>query len=237
MTDDKILDKVRKLMALAEKAGTKHEAELAFQRAQEMMSKYAIDEATLALKTLGRDVEIVSETITVGTDKSCQILFTVVVNNNNCACIWIREPNWAAKRLQEKIEKVTIFGAKSDIEFVKMLYASLLMFCTNNLRMIREIAPERYGGKTFGYNFRLGFATGVGAKLRMARDTAQQEASTGMELVLVSRKDRAHGKLNAVFTEQKARAVARTTDTIAYQKGVKLGSQANVLGGRNSIGN
>jgi hypothetical protein len=65
MTDDKMLDKVRKLLAKAERAGTEHEAEAFTAKAQELILRYAIDEAMLQRKGEKQSEQIVARTVYV----------------------------------------------------------------------------------------------------------------------------------------------------------------------------
>lgn len=237
MADDRMILKIQALMELAQRAGSQHEAENAFAKAQALMSKHAIDEAMLSLRELGREVEIEKERISFGTDRSQQYLLEVVAAANNCAICWVSSAYRANNgRWRYRVEAVDIYGVKSDIQFTQMLFASLLLFCERSLSTAREIDPRRYGGKAAGYNFRLGFTSGVKIKLDIARNTATKEASEpGTELVLSSRRARAESARDSDSPDSTPRGRLSISRANAYNAGLARGQQADVSGGRNNI--
>lgn len=238
MSDDKMITRIAALMAKAERAGSKHEAEAYFAKAQELMSKHAIDEALVMLSKGGDPQALIeSEIIDCGTDRSVQNLLWIVAKNNNCAPIYVWRSYYSKSgQLRKKTDRIQIYGTRSDIEFTKMLFASLLMFCQQTLALMREVSPEKYSGKAYGYSFRLGFGTGVGAKMRMARDTATREAGAGKELVLRDKAKIAEAALEAANPDSTKRSGVLTySNSDAYKAGQKRGAQADVSGGRNNL--
>lgn len=238
---DRIVEKVQKLFALAEGASTKEEAELAFSRAQELMTKHAIDEIALELMALGKkDVKIEKETIEVGTDRAVQELLFAVARVNNCEAIYIASVYRANNgRWRERTDKIEIWGRREDIEFAKMLFVSLRMHCERTLALAREIAPDTYKGKRAGYSFRIGFSDGVAQKLWAARKKVVNETNDtpGTELVLKSRRDAAREAMESANPDLKTRGgVVQASHGASYGSGFRSGQQADVSGGRNNLG-
>lgn len=237
--DDQIIEKIQKLMALAERAGSKEEAELAFTRAQELRTRYAISELALELGRFGQREPIESETVTVGTDRSVQELLWDVAVVNNCQCLYIYTVVQARNgKYRQRHDKIEIWGRRSDIEFSKLLFTSLRMHCEHTLLIAREVNPKRYGGKSAGYSFRIGFHDGVMKKLRDARRNVIHEQSDvpGTELVLQSERDRILALMYAAspVTEKRGGLVGASHGA-AYGSGFRSGQQADTSGGRNNL--
>lgn len=236
MTDPTMISKIEALLAKAERTDNKHEAEAYFAKAQALMSKYAIVEAMLSLAR-GESHEIVSDSIPMGVDKAVISLFQHVAKANNCACFrstagyYDRNGKW-----RQRTEAMVIYGARQDIEFVKILFASLLLHCEQSLATMRELFPRDFGGKSFGYSFRLGYASSVGARLHASRQQATRDSGEpGAEVALFNRFKAAQDKMNAEHKLTTSRTVARVSDDAAYKAGYRRGQQADVSGGRNNL--
>jgi len=69
MTDtDKIVERVRKLLAMSEDTSSPHEAAIAAKRAAHLMQQYNIDNAAVLLNTLSDD-DIVENTVALCTGR------------------------------------------------------------------------------------------------------------------------------------------------------------------------
>jgi hypothetical protein len=123
VTDDKMLDRVRKLLAKAEKAGTEHEAEAFTAKAQELILKYAIDEAMLQKKGEKQDERIVARTYTVnGYAKAKLHLLRAVARGVGCDAAFYSNDRggWSTGRAE-------VIGWESDMAAFDVLFASLQM--------------------------------------------------------------------------------------------------------------
>lgn len=234
MTDPTMIAKVEALLAKAERTDNKHEAEAYFEKAQQLMSKYAIAEAMLS-QARGESHEIVTDTINVGTDQSVIQIFKVVAEANNCSCF--RSMGWYVDKndkYRRRTSHIVIYGTRSDIEFTKLLFASLLMHCQRSLATMRALMPEHFGGKSYGHSFRLGYAESVGDKLRAGKRAAAKESDEpGAELALFDKFAAADEKMRQ--ENKLTRSVTRIRDADAYSSGYRHGQRADVSGGRNNL--
>jgi len=166
---DRLLDRVRKLLAKAEAEGvTVAEAQALTAKAAELMAKYGIDRALLAAtrpetdKPGNRIVDIYNPWARVQAHLFCGLAAAL-----RCQCILL--PARAGQR-------VHIFGYASDIERTDMLYTSVLIQMWHGL--IAAGVPARADGvRAWRRSWLLGFAAAVIAKVRTAEQRAEQAAS------------------------------------------------------------
>lgn len=78
MTDDTRIDKIQKLLAKAERASTPEEGETFYAKAQELMAKWAIDDAMLRANKQSSDDKVTSKQITINKSKLWKSLVTLV---------------------------------------------------------------------------------------------------------------------------------------------------------------
>lgn len=126
MSDVKRVEKVQKLLNLAGRAGTPEEAEAALTRAQELMTKWAIDDAALAAHGENADDKIIDEYVfvpksvyfddvckmwgAIGAANGVQTLISPIMRWYNGQGVWL-------------------VGWKSDVERVKMLFSVIHAQC------------------------------------------------------------------------------------------------------------
>jgi hypothetical protein len=123
VTDDKMLDKVRKLLAKAERAGTEQEAEAFTAKAQELILRYAIDEAMLQRKGEKQNEKIVARTVHVeGYAKAKLLLLRAVARGVGCDAAFYSNDRggWSKGRAE-------VIGWESDMAAFDVLFASLQM--------------------------------------------------------------------------------------------------------------
>lgn len=181
--------KVEKLLRLAERAGTPAEAELAYERAQDIMTKWAIDEAMLAGTSTVE--KIVHENFGIkktyfNEDMTGMNMIAAV----NDVKLLLRTPSqWGAK------SGVTLIGFEGDVSRTIMLFSSVQLQVARDARRAQRDAQE-YGWSRrdewiFRCSFRDGFYLSVVQRLRARKATVVQEETesrgTGVELVLRSR--------------------------------------------------
>lgn len=176
MTEDSRIEKIQKLLAKAERAGTPEEADAFFAKAQELMSLWAIDEAMLAARG-GKQVDdkIVQDKVHVNKTywKQEALLWARTGRSNNVVVL--------QSHAGTKEPYVMLIGYKSDVERLKMLVASLNIQCASqaNVRfrdhvgsLPRGLKPTAMEGFVWRRSFREGFA------LRIAERLAEIQAAT-----------------------------------------------------------
>jgi hypothetical protein len=180
---DAVLSKVRGLLAKAESTTFEAEAEALTAKAQELMAKYAIDQALLDQAGGGSatpEAEVIHIADPYASAKS--ILLHQVADANRCRSVWSQHAGTA-----------TVFGFAVDLAAVELLYTSLLVQATTAMVAAGPQRDQR--GKVTTRSFRraflLSFAHRIGQRLRETTAATVREAATehGTDLlpVLASR--------------------------------------------------
>lgn len=166
MTDERMIDKITALIAKAE--STEHEAEARtfMAKAQELMTKHAI-EATM-LRTQGPADEIVTRHIPLSSQWYIQDLglLGAVARANHCRA-------WRSGR--GKSWRGVLIGFSTDVANVETLYASLQLQLAG---FIRDVRSPYYGvsDATWRRSWRDGFAMGIDDRLAEAARTMEETA-------------------------------------------------------------
>ena len=115
--DERLLGKIRALLAKAESTEFAEEAEALSARAQELMAKYSIDHALLAAET-GRTEKPGGRRIAVDNPYEAPkaSLLQTVAQANRCRVVWSKE-----------LGLVTVIGFPADLDAVELLFTSLLV--------------------------------------------------------------------------------------------------------------
>jgi len=237
-SQDTIIDKVRKLLAKAENpAATPEESETYFAKAQELITKWSIDELQLA--SVRRDDKIAFETILIGNtyyDPDVLLLHVVAINNR-CRVLTSHDR-----------KRATLIGYETDRERVKILYTSFQLFAA---RSAAKAVPKEFfsTGRSpkmqrfiWVRSFRDGFAHRIDHRLREAEAAAVASqptvnTSTGVQstaLVLVDRKKQVEDYMNEQFSVGKAKGSNRRYDSSAGLAGRRAADQANL--GQTGVG-
>ncbi|MFD6636743.1 DUF2786 domain-containing protein [Micromonospora chalcea] len=238
---DKMLEKIRKMLALAEDpAATPAEAEAFTAKATDLMAQYGIERAMLAasdptLDVIGDKIVVIEGNYAL--DK--QRLLDSVAQALGAKCVLrTRYPN--GKRQYQ----VHIFAYGSDLERIEMLFTSLLVQVANGLAQAQ--APYWENPTTFRKSWIDGFRIAIYHRLREAEERAKKQAEESAKpggpsvaLVLVDRaqlvkakRDQEYGKLS--------KSRQRTLNGSGVRAGYQAGQRADlggtrVGGGRRSL--
>ena len=148
---EKMLDRVRKLLALAGNNPSEEEAISASLKAQELIAKYDLD-----LTELDKvELEIGTSEFYTGIDKSWKYgLSSVVANNFRCCCYWV------GKRT------VVFYGYLQDTQVAKLTFEYLFKVGEKGARKARRESYKKYGTETGIYfSYTRGFIQGVKSAL------------------------------------------------------------------------
>jgi hypothetical protein len=201
MTEDreKFADKIGKLLAKAEST-TPEEAELLLQKAQELMSRYSIDEAMVAAARGLESAEKVVEERIVYTGIFREAAFDI--GKALCA------PNECHHLISHggKTTTLVVIGFEGDVSRVKMLDSSIQIQARGALLKWQKDQDRTHMGSMEWYKarreFLFGFAEGLRTQLEAAHAKAVKEAkadekpsptspsSSSVELVLRDKKQR-----------------------------------------------
>ncbi len=171
---DTLLARVRKLLAKAEDpAVTEAEAESYNTKAAELIARYGIDQALLAHSGATAD-EITQVTIPLDNPYSRDKagLLTNTAHPLRCRAL--------LHRLGQSVTAVTVFGFRSDLERVELLYTSLLLQATTQLTRVRPEDRVFAGESVAAYRrtWLHGFSGAVYKRLSISEDTAAQNHTT-----------------------------------------------------------
>jgi Protein of unknown function (DUF2786) len=243
MTENDILQRVRKLLDLAEHANTPEaERDLAIQRAQGLMLKHAIDEAMVKRDPkLERAKPIVKNIMYAegkGYHQAKVDLLSAVARNNRCKVVY-----YTARQTPGKQAKYAdIVGFPDDVAFVEMLYTSLwLQLIEAGTKAHKQLNLEwddekdkfvKPHGKTFIAAFAEGFIYQVSQRMREANRNATREAeqvTTGSELALIDRKKQVDLFYEGRYSDLGRMSRSRNRgNSQGWSSGSEAGKRANI---------
>jgi hypothetical protein len=166
--DQRMLSRIRALLAKAESTEFAEEAEALSARAQELMAKYSIDHALLAAES-GHEQTPGGRRIAVDNPYEAPkaTLLQTVAQANRCRVVWSKD-----------VGLVTVIGFPADLDAVELLFTSLLVQA--NSAMLRaggkQDAYGRSRTRAFRTSFLVSYAVRIGERLSAAAGHAEQEA-------------------------------------------------------------
>ena len=202
MNDEQLsrLEKVRALLAKAE--GTTHpeEAKLFFAKAQELMAKWAIDDAML-LHLTGANPEVGVSTIWIDANEyrspKVQIL-NAVAKSNDCRLVlhpqtYVMVPDAKGKPVRKRRFTVSLYGFEDDRKFTELLYTSMLLQVEQSLLSPAVLAQAQlecdHGGHHIKWRntFTNAFASAIWRRFQEIKSRAQQQghAQYGNQMAMV----------------------------------------------------
>lgn len=231
--NERVLEKVRKLIAKAESASSfgtpegDHEAEALMAKAQEMISTYAINEAMLQATNTSREavsIRVVQIPGPYAGDKD--LLLQCVAKVNRVKAIMERGLRGAVT--------TTLVGFESDLDATELLWTSLISQCTNEMLAVSYTPTSRPGGSTYSFrrNFLLAFTTRVVARLQEANARAQQRvqdtSGTSVALVLRDRAKIVADEFRVLFPNSRTVQTNATINWDGRSAGAAAGDRANL---------
>jgi len=191
--DDRLLERVRALLAKAESTDFPAEAEAYAGKAQELIARHRLAEALA-----GGAVEVLPLARRVGVDHPYEdekaALLDAVARANRCATVWSPDLGFT-----------TVFGFDADIDAVELLYTSLLVQA-NRAMAGAEPAGGKAGRarlKAFRRSFLIAYGVRIGERLDAATAGALDEARDAADLlpVLASREAQVRETVRRVFPQ------------------------------------
>jgi hypothetical protein len=140
--DEKILDRVAKLLAIAEHPNTpEHEADVALTQATKLMAKHAIEEAMLRQSQTTTE-RLVKRTIVIGRSEFSPYLNTILIHAAKACRVSIAD-NWNGG---------DVYGADEDVAWLDMLFNMI------KLQFLLKLDPKWDDSKDYNenvYNFKV----------------------------------------------------------------------------------
>jgi hypothetical protein len=219
--DEKLLTRVRALLAQAESTNYEAEAETFTAAAQAMMARHSIDAAMLRgnADQGGRFDSDGPRGVRLAVDNPYAepkaLLLQQIAEANSCRTVW-----------DKRIGLSTLVGFPADTAWVALLYTSLLVQANTAIARAGSKVTRQGTSRTraFRATFLAGFATRIGERLRETTSQAQDEAlaATGPSLlpVLASREQEVDDELSRIFPTVHQRGRARwATDYEGWHAG------------------
>jgi Protein of unknown function (DUF2786) len=195
-TDGRMLSRVRSLLAKAESTEYPEEAEALSQKAQELMSRYALERLLHRLDDDAPDERVTARRFWIDAPYvfAKGSLVGKVARANRCRSV-----------IDEELGFVTLFGEAADLGAVELLATSLLVQA--NSAMLRHGRQYDFTGTSRTTSFRRSFMTSyaqrIGERLAEANHSATTETARAGELVplLQGQAERIEAAVSEMFPE------------------------------------
>lgn len=214
MTDTKILDRVRKLLAQADSVAGTPEADVFNAKAFALIAQHGIDEA--AARAAGDDgpADIIKRNIHITGQYRTQqrLLLYGLVNALHCA--------GAGHNYVEQL-----FGTDQALDRIEVLFSTLRLQMFSGAKTARGY--DASSTKVARRRWMEGFAQAVYSRLARAEHQATA-ASPGAAVVLVDDRDRADRQMRAELRVRAPRRRYVRADHAAAQAGTAAGSRADI---------
>jgi hypothetical protein len=190
--DEKKLSRVRALLAKAESSSFPEEAEALSAKAQELMTRYALDRVLVEADESVPDVPA-SRRIWLDTPyvDAKSLLVQVVAKANRCRAIF--DARW---------DFVTVVGDENDLDSVALLTTSLLVQATRAMIAGGQDDAGRRS-RSFRQSFLVSYATRIGERLEQATEATIADSPDSDRLlpVLASHELKVESAFSALFPE------------------------------------
>jgi len=222
--DDRALRRIRGLLVKAESTEFPDEAEALTAKAQELMTRYAVDAALLdagpsssARAAVGtRRVHVQDPYV-----RAKMQLLAAVAGANDVRLVWYQSLGIA-----------NLVGTTSDVDAVELLFTSLLLQVAQALAAAERSSGPRSGSRSFRRSFLLGYAHRIGERLTTAREraTAEAAAAHGVDLlpVLRSRQAAVEERVAELFPRVRTSRSRSSVDAGGWYAGRAAAERADV---------
>jgi len=215
--DERILQRVRALLAKAESTTYPAEAETFTAGAQALMARHSIDRALL--EAAGRRPSDGPGGRRLGIDNPYEgpkvMLLDAVARANRCRTVWSKDLGFC-----------TVIGFPGDLDAVELLFTSLLVQATAAMTHAgaKKDAIGRSRTRSFRQSFLISYAHRIGERLAEAT-TAQTQAAAaepggaGLLPVLAARHEEVDQAVSGLFPRVREASVGRAHDREGWTSG------------------
>lgn len=175
--DDKVLTRVRALLAKAESTEFAEEADAFFAKAQELMTRYSLERAMLDAGADGVD----------GAPGGRRIwLDAPYVSAKTLLIDQVARANRARTVMHTQLDAVTVLGAEVDLELVEVLSTALLVHASTEMVSAgrQQDGHGRSRTKSFRQAFLVSYASRIGERLTAADVAVARTMSVGDDRLL-----------------------------------------------------
>ncbi|MGN9911092.1 DUF2786 domain-containing protein [Phytohabitans sp. LJ34] len=225
--DQRLISRVRALLAKAESTEFPEEADAFTAKAQELMARHRIDHTLLVAKTGVRDQPSTRRVIIDNPYEAPKtLLLQVVAEANNCRAVWTKAFGFT-----------TIVGFAADLESTELLFTSLLVQATRAMTQAKP-SVDRSGHNTtrsFRQSFLTAYASRIGERLSSAAEEVverEMTASAGAAQllpVLAARDDAVRAAFEKQFPDR-TRQTTAVNSRAGWASGRAAADQASLHG-------
>ncbi|WP_137160472.1 DUF2786 domain-containing protein [Blastococcus sp. CCUG 61487] len=225
--DDRALRRIRGLLAKAESTEFAEEAEALTAKAQELMTRHAVDVALLAPDAPPAG-DVATRRVHVGDPyvRAKMQVLAAVAEANDVRLVWY-----------QGIGIANLVGARADLDAVELLFTSLLLQVAQALAAAERRDGRRSASRTFRRAFLLGYGQRIGERLQTARREATTAAAeeSGLDLlpVLRNRREAVDAAVTELFPKVRASRSRASVDAGGWYAGRSAAERADV-GSRHS---
>jgi hypothetical protein len=213
---DKVIERIRKLLAMADDVSSPNEAMIAAKRARALMDKHQISKDDV--RSAGDDMFLESESSYEGrTFKTwARILHGAAARLNDCRGVLSKRINGDAKFMFQGF-KADALVAKMTVEYFVSALEDALGKCS-----AKGVSEKNY--------FRVGFAMAVSQKVDVVLEERERTLKTSAGKSLVLCKEQAVSEHFGYLQSAKAPEVREPTlrESIAYELGNKAGGKVGL---------
>ena len=227
--DERVLRRIRGLLAKAESTEFPEEAEALTTKAQELMTRYAVD-AVLLDPELSPSAGVGTRRVHVADPyvRAKMQLLAAVADANDVKLVWYSSLGIA-----------NLVGVPADVAAVELLFTSLLLQVAQALAAAERAQGRRSASRSFRRSFLLGYAHRIGERLQTARQraTAEAAAERGVDLlpVLRSRREAVEKATAELFPRVRTSRSRASVDAGGWFAGRTAAERADVGHRRSSL--
>lgn len=212
----KTLTRIRGLLAKAESTDFPAEAEALTAKAQDLMTRYAIDEALLAGET-GDAVDVQGVRILIEQPYALQKagLLDVIGRANRCRAVW-----------SDFASCVTLVGVPTDVAQVEMLFTSTLVQATRAMTRAGEGSYDADRSTAFRRAFLSAYAMRIGQRLTESAEQATQTYGSELVPVFERQAQAIEGEFDRLFPDVTTGSSRATFDMRGWDAGTRAADDA-----------
>ena len=229
--DDPALRRIRGLLAKAESTEFPEEAEALTAKAQELMTRHAVDAALLEVgraEVGGPTVDTRRVHVRDPYVRAKMQLLAAVAAANDVHLVWYSGLGIA-----------NLIGVRADVAAVELLFTSLLLQVAQALSAAERPLGRRSASRSFRRSFLLGYAHRIAERLEAARQRATAEAAAehAVDLLPVLRSHQAavERRVTELFPRVRATRSRASVDADGWYAGRDAAESADVGHGRSSL--
>jgi len=191
--DERLLARVRGLLAKAESSGFPEEAEACLAKAQALMTRHSLDRMVVESRVGGPGV-LDGRRLWLDDPylQAKAILAGVVASANRCRAV-----------VSAELGFVTLVGRPGDLDATELLFTTLLVHATDRMTAVAKEAASgaRARRPSFRRSFLVAYANRIGSRLQEAADAALAEADREHGPSLLPVLARQHEEVEAAVDE------------------------------------